>query len=103
MLQSLLIIPKHVPIAARLNGTINLSRREREQQEGMPHDSSEGGRRPSVRVVSERVVRGRGRPRRQLQPDRLALRRAVCRGDRGGDNFNTLLDGNSVCFVTALM
>lgn len=56
----------------------------------MPDDPTEGSRRPAVGVVSERVVRGRGGPRRQLQPHGLAVRRAHYRGDRG-DNLNTLL------------
>jgi hypothetical protein len=37
-------------------------RRERGQQEGMPDDTAEGGGRPAVGLVSERVVRGRGGP-----------------------------------------
>lgn len=56
----------------------------------MPHDLTKGGRRSPVGLVSERVVRGRGGPRGELQPDGLALRRADYRGDRG-DNLNTLL------------
>lgn len=56
----------------------------------MPHDLTKGGRRPPIGVVSERVVRGRGGPGGQLQPDGVPLRRAHYRGDRG-DNLNTQL------------
>lgn len=60
-----------------------MSRREGQQQEGVRDDPPEGGRRPAVGLVPERVVRGRGRAGRQLQPDRVPVRGAQRRGERG--------------------